>query len=213
MSSPQVQEAFLKRGIPFYQGYGLTEAGPNLLYSDREDLKREGTIGRRATFVDLKLINDAGSESDFGELYVGGPIVFTGYIGREAPELVEGYVRTGDLLERDRDGFYYFRGRKKFMYKSGGENIYPTEIENVFESHPAVIECAVIGVADEKWGEVGKAFVVLNAKINENDLIEYGEKHLAKYKMPKHFSFVDEIPKTSNGKKDYVRLKGEDKHA
>ncbi|MGC9123748.1 MAG: class I adenylate-forming enzyme family protein [Thermoplasmata archaeon] len=203
MSSPQVVNAFLSKGIKFYQGYGLTEAGPNLFYSDEEDLKRNNSIGRKSLFVDLKLIDEEGKESYTGELYVYGPVIYSGYIGNE--EKVE-FVKTGDILERDNDGFYYFKGRKKFMYKSGGENIYPTEIENVLEKHPDIIECAVIGVPDEKWGEVGKAFIVSRKKIAEDEIKKYLLKYIARYKIPKYFVFVSQIPKTPAGKKDYLKL-------
>lgn len=203
MSSPQVVDSFLSRGIKFYQGYGLTEAGPNLFYSSEEDLKRVNSLGRKSIFVDLKLIDENGMESDKGELYVYGPVIYSGYIGND--ENVE-FVKTGDILERDQDGFYYFKGRKKFMYKSGGENVYPTEIENVLENHPDVIECAVIGVPDEKWGEVGKAFIVARKNIKEDELKKYLAYHLAKYKIPKYFIFVSQIPKTPAGKKDYLKL-------
>jgi len=203
MSSPQVVNSFLSKGIKFYQGYGLTEAGPNLFYSDEEDLKRNNTIGRKSLFVDLKLIDEEGKESYTGELYVYGPVIYSGYIGNE--EKVE-FVKTGDILEKDKDGFYYFKGRKKFMYKSGGENIYPTEIENVLEKHPDIIECAVIGVPDQKWGEVGKAFIVSRKKIAEDEIKKYLLKYIARYKIPKYFVFVSHIPKTPAGKKDYLKL-------
>jgi len=203
MSSPQVVNSFLSRGIKFYQGYGLTEAGPNLFYSNEEDLKKINSLGRKSLFVDLKLIDDNGNESNSGELYVYGPIIYSGYIGSD--EKIE-FVKTGDILERDKDGFYYFKGRKKFMFKSGGENVYPSEIENILENHPDILECAVIGVPDEKWGEVGKAFIVPRKNINEEEIKKYLLNYLAKYKIPKYFVFVSQIPKTPAGKKDYLKL-------
>ncbi|MEM0167252.1 MAG: AMP-binding protein [Thermoplasmata archaeon] len=209
MSSPKVIESFLSKNIKFYQGYGLTEAGPNIFYSDEEDLKKEMSIGKKSIFVDLKLIDENNKESNKGELWVGGPIIFSGYLDKNQDETIleKGYVKTGDILERDNDGHYYFVGRKKFMYKSGGENIYPTEIENVIEKHPDVIECAVIGVPDEKWGEVGMAFVVTRKNISEEDLKSFAIKYLAKYKIPKYFIFVNSIPRTPAGKKDYIKLR------
>ncbi len=209
MSSPQVRDAFLSKNIKFYQGYGLTEAGPNIFYSDEEGLKKGMNLGKKSIFVDLKLIDENNKESIRGELWVGGPIIFSGYLDKnqDLTILENGYVKTGDILEKDNDGYYYFIGRKKFMYKSGGENIYPTEIENVIEMHPDVIECAVIGVPDEKWGEVGKAFVVTRRKVSEEELKSFAMKYLAKYKIPKYFVFVNSIPRTSAGKKDYIKLK------
>jgi len=207
MSSPAVVEAFRSKGVKIFQGYGLTEAGPNIFYSSDEDLNRPMSLGRKTPFCDLRLVDENGRESTEGELLVGGPIVFSGYIGRES-SLTDGntYVKTGDILRVDEDGFYYFVGRRKFMYKSGGENIYPTEIESVLEMHPSVVECAVIGVPDEKWGEVGKAYVVLRKETEEEELRKFAERYIAKFKIPKYFEFVNQIPKTSAGKKDYASL-------
>jgi|YelNatPaOPRAMG01_1025707.scaffolds.fasta_scaffold04461_5 fatty-acyl-CoA synthase len=207
MSSPGVVESFRSKGVKIFQGYGLTEAGPNIFYSSDEDLKRPMSLGRKTPFCDLRLVDENGSESTEGELQVGGPIVFSGYVGMEN-SLTGGdtYVKTGDILRMDENGFYYFVGRKKFMYKSGGENIYPTEIESVLEMNPSVTECAVIGIPDEKWGEVGKAYVVLRKEMTEEELRKFAERYIAKYKIPKYFEFVRQIPKTSAGKKDYASL-------
>ncbi|MGC8618435.1 MAG: class I adenylate-forming enzyme family protein [Thermoplasmata archaeon] len=207
MTSQTVVNKFMSKGIKIFQGYGLTEAGPNIFYSSEEDLNRQSSLGRKTIFCDLKLVDENGRESDEGELCVSGPIIFSGYIGSEESASAEDQVKTGDILRRDSDGFYYFVGRKKFMYKSGGENIYPTEIESVLETHPSVSECAVIGVPDEKWGEVGKAFVVTRERTSEDELRKFAEKYIAKYKVPKYFVFVESIPKTSAGKKDYISLR------
>jgi len=208
-SPPPVVKAFRDRGIPFYQGYGLTEAGPNLLYSTPEDLARPGTIGRPNLLAELKLVDERGTEGDVGELLVSGPILFSGYLDDPAASdlAMDGpYVRTGDVLRRDADGFYFFVGRTKLMFKSGGENVYFAEVELALESHPQVVESAVIGVADPKWGEVGRAFLVERSPVADDDLRRYLRERLAAYKVPKSFVRRAEIPHTRAGKKDYPLL-------
>ncbi len=208
-SPPPVVAAFRDRGIPFYQGYGLTEAGPNLLYSTPEDLTRPGTIGRPNLFADLKLVDEQGREGDSGELWVSGPLVFSGYLDdpeTSAAAMAGPYVRTGDVLRRDADGFYFFVGRTKLMFKSGGENIYVAEVEQVLESHPAVVEAAVIGVPDAKWGEVGRAFLVERSPVTDDEIRRFLRERLAAFKVPKSFVRSREIPHTRAGKKDYPEL-------
>jgi fatty-acyl-CoA synthase len=211
--SPEpVVNAFRRRGIPFYQGYGLTEAGPNLLYSTPDDLLRPGTIGRPNLLAELRLVDEGGRDADEGELFVRGPVVFSGYLDEpEATAAVMSgeYVRTGDVLRRDAEGFYYFVGRTKLMFKSGGENVYFAEVELALESHPAVAEAAVIGVPDERWGEVGCAFVRRKTPVEEEELVEFLRGRLARFKVPRRYLWREEIPRTSAGKKDYPRLRRE----
>jgi fatty-acyl-CoA synthase len=116
--------------------------------------------------------------------------------------IVDGWLKTGDLVKRDPEGFYYVVGRKKEMYISGGENVYPAEVEQVIRKFPGILEAAVVGVADEKWGEVGKAFVVfdLGFELVESDLREHCLKSLAKFKVPKYFVQLRELPKGDSGK-------------
>jgi len=115
-------------------------------------------------------------------------------------------VRTGDVLRRDPDGFYFFVGRTKLMYKSGGENVYIAEVEQALETHPAVIEAAVIGMPDPKWGEVGRAYLVERNPVPDDELRRYLRERLAAYKVPKSFVRVKEVPHTRAGKKDYPLL-------
>jgi fatty-acyl-CoA synthase len=208
----RIVRRFLDGGIPFYQGYGLTEAGPNLFYSARDDLEHPGTIGRATPLAELALRSADGDPVDEGELFVRGPLVFSGYLGnpeatREA--LVDGWVATGDCLRRDAEGFYYFVGRRKLMFKSGGENVYPTEVEAALESHPAVVEAAVVGIPDPRWGEVGCAFVRRSGPALEEELVAFLRRRLAHYKVPRRFVWREEIPRTPAGKKDYPRLRRE----
>jgi fatty-acyl-CoA synthase len=207
-----VVRRFRDRGIPFYQGYGLTEAGPNLFYSTPEDAGRPETIGRPTPLAELRLRDEKGEPTDEGELSVRGPLVFSGYwknpdATRDA--LVDGWVATGDLLRRDAEGYYYFVGRRKLMFKSGGENVYPTEVEAALETHPAVLEAAVVGIPDSRWGEVGCAFVRRAAPMEEAELVSFLRGRLAHFKVPRRFVWRDEIPRTPAGKKDYPRLRRE----
>jgi fatty-acyl-CoA synthase len=135
-----------------------------------------------------------------------GPSGFSGYWNnREASAAVfddEGWFHTGDIVEYDEEWYFYVRDRKKDMFISGAENVYPVEIENVLYKHPAVHMCAVIGIPDEKWGEVGKACVVLKPgqSATEAELIQHMQEHLARYKVPKSVAFMDALPLSSMGK-------------
>ena len=211
-SPPPVVNAFRARGIPFYQGYGLTEAGPNLLYSTPDDLSRPETIGRTNLLADMRLVDEEGHDRDVGELLVSGPVLFSGYLddpAASAAAMSGSYVRTGDVLRRDADGYYYFVGRTKLMFKSGGENVYFAEVEAALESHPAVAEAAVIGIPDPRWGEVGCAFVRRSAAVEEEEVVAFLRARLAHFKVPRRYIWRDEIPRTPAGKKDYPRLRHE----
>jgi fatty-acyl-CoA synthase len=184
-------------GVDIVQGYGLTEAAPNVLCLPPEDARRKaGWAGKPYPYVECDL-------SPEGELLVRGPNVFAGYWGNEAAtaEAVrDGWLHTGDVAERDGEGFYRIRGRSKDMVISGGENVYPAEIEDVLAAHPAVVEAAVVGVPDERWGEVCAAFVVLSADASDEELAEFCRTRLARYKVPKSFHVVDALPRNSMGK-------------
>ncbi len=208
-SPPWVVDAFRSKGVPFYQGYGLTEAGPNLFYSDPEDLSHPTTVGRPGLFSDLRLVDEKGDDANAGELLVAGPLLFSGYHGdpeETRATRVGAYFRTGDILRRDGEGFFYFVGRRKLMYKSGGENVYPTEVEDALESHPSIAEAAVVGVPDPKWGEAGLAFYRSASPLPDDEIREFLRSRLAHYKVPREFLRVPAIPRTPAGKKDYPRL-------
>ncbi|MER3461880.1 MAG: acyl--CoA ligase, partial [Armatimonadota bacterium] len=142
-----------------------------------------------------------------GELWLSGPTVMSGYFERPedtAKSLVqrEGrtWLKTGDLARRDADGRYFIVGRAKEMFISGGENVYPVELERALYDHPAVSECAVVGVPDARWGEVGMAFIVLKSPVSQEELRGFLKARLAGYKVPKHWVFLDELPKSGPGK-------------
>lgn len=198
-------DVWAARGVEIVQGYGLTEAAPNVLCLPPEDARRKaGYAGKPYPYVECAL-------SDEGELLVRGPNVFPGYWrneGATAAAFRDGWLLTGDIAERDEEGNYRIRGRLKDMVVSGGENVYPAEIESVLHEHPAVDDAAVIGVPDERWGEVCAAFVVVRAPVGEDELREHCRARLARFKVPKSFHVVAELPRNSMGKiqKSELRL-------
>jgi fatty-acyl-CoA synthase len=210
-------ETWIERGVEIVQGYGLTEAAPNVLCLPPEDARRKlGFAGKPYPHVDValrdaktgSLVEGAGT----GELVVRGPNVFAGYwrnAEATAAAFADGWLLTGDVAERDGEGFYRIAGRIKDMIVSGGENVYPAEIEDVLAGHDAVLEAAVVGVPDERWGEACAAFVVLHdgASATEQELRDHCGERLARFKVPKTFAFVDALPRSSMGKvlKDELR--------
>jgi fatty-acyl-CoA synthase len=197
-------ETWRLRGVEIVQGYGLTEAAPNVLCVPPEDaVRKAGWAGKPYPHVDVRL-------SPESELQVRGPNVFAGYWrnpGATAEVLDGEWLRTGDVAERDEEGFYRIKDRLKDMYISGGENVYPAEVESVLHEHPAVADVAVVGVPDERWGEVGVAFVVPAADISQEQLVEFVHERLARFKAPKVVRFVDVLPRSGLGKvlKDELR--------
>ncbi|MGH3001497.1 MAG: acyl-CoA synthetase [Gaiellaceae bacterium] len=185
------------RGVEIVQGYGLTEAAPNVLCLSPEDARRKaGWAGKPYPYVECALADD-------GELLVRGPNVFPGYRGDEpatAAVFRDGWLLTGDVAERDDEGNYRILGRHKDLVVSGGENVYPAEIEAVLHDHPAVADAAVVGIPDERWGEVCVAFVVLDAPVDTAELRDHCRQRLARFKVPKVFRVLDELPRNSMGK-------------
>lgn len=224
---PYIIETFSKKGVIFRQGFGLTEVGPNCFTLPCEDsLRKIGSVGFPMKASVAKLIADDGSVVEeagkVGELVLSGEHVCMGYYGRDddfAKAYQDGFFRTGDYAMRDGEGYYYIVGRKKEMFISGGENVYPKEIEDRLTMLPEVMECAVVGIPDEKWGEVGLAAITLRGEhfsnLNEvKDSVEaqirdHLKKFLASYKIPKKIVFRDELPKNAVGKIDKMALKNE----
>ena len=204
-------EKWHDKGVYIRQGYGLTEVGPNVFSLHHEDaIKKKGSIGFPNFYFETKLINDNGNEctvNEVGELWIKSPVVTPGYWRNENAtknSLTDGWFHTGDMMKFDEDDYYYVVDRKKNMYISGGENVYPAEVEKYLYTNSKIKEVVVIGVPDAKWGEVGKAFVVLNddEKIEENELHNYCIGNLAKYKIPKYYQIINELPKNEAGKID-----------
>ncbi|TFG34639.1 long-chain fatty acid--CoA ligase [Candidatus Thorarchaeota archaeon] len=205
-----IMEKYWNRGKILKMGYGLTEVGPNNFYLPESDVKRKpSSVGFPVFHCDMRVVDDKGNDvpvGSIGELLLKGPHIFSGYWDEpeETAKTIEpdGWVHTGDLVMKDDEGFYFITGRKKDMFISGGENVYPTEIEEILYKHPAILEAAVIGVPHEKWGEVGKAVIVLKPgnSLTEDEVLQYLDGKLARYKIPKHYEFRDELPKSAAGK-------------
>ncbi len=197
-----------KKGIPVRQGYGLTEFGPNVFsLNEAQSVRKMGSIGFPNFYVDVKVVDEKNqtlSHDQVGELCLKGPMAMTGYWKNPkatAETFEDGWLKTGDLVYFDQEKYFYVVGRKKDMYKSGGENVYPAELEQVIQQLPWVRESAVIGVKDEQWGEVGHAFVsVKNEHFDEKELREHCLKNLAKFKNPKYFTRLPDLPKGDSGK-------------
>jgi len=188
----------------------MTEFGPGVFALSPDDAKRKaGSIGRPNFFVDVKVVDDDGTAvgaNEVGELLLKGPSMSSGYFNDPAAsaEAVDsdGWLHTGDLVRHDEEFFFFVIGRKKDMFISGGENVFPVEIESVLYKHPAIHMCAVIGVPDVRWGEVGKACVVLKPGMTATgeELIAFMKGNLAQYKVPKTVEILDALPLSGMGK-------------
>ncbi|MBW3571367.1 MAG: AMP-binding protein [Gemmatimonadetes bacterium] len=199
-------------GYTFREGYGLTECGPNCFaISDDEAVRRPGSVGWPVPFLQMRLEAEDGGEAEAGEpgeLLLRGPQVFAGYLRtpqRTAEAFTaDGWLRTGDLAVRDADGAYRICGRRKEMYISGGENVFPAEVETALCDCPGVAEAVVVGVPDDRWGEVGRAFVVPRegAMLAEAEVRAHARTRLAGYKVPKAVFILPEIPRLGSGKPD-----------
>ncbi|HXG28689.1 MAG TPA: long-chain fatty acid--CoA ligase [Nevskiales bacterium] len=204
-----VRRHFADKGVRFKQGYGLTEAGVNCFAMELEDAEqRPGSVGKPILNTEAVIRRPDGTpvaRGETGELTLHGAHVFAGYWRRPeetAATLRDGWLWTGDLARQDDDGFFTITGRRKEMFISGGENVFPVEIENALYALPEVAECAVIGVPDARWGEVGLAAVALRpgACADAQRLREALRPKLARYKLPTHFLFLPALPKSGAGK-------------
>ena len=200
---------YLDRGIPFLQGYGMTETSPGALFLGAErSADKAGTAGVASFFTDVRVVRADGGEvapGEKGEVVVAGPNVMRGYWNRPdaTAEVMDGeWFRSGDVAVVDDDGYVTIVDRMKDVIISGGENVYPAEVEDVIYSHPDVAECAVIGVADERWGEVGRAIVVRRAGtgLDETGLLAHLDGRLARFKLPRSVVFTDRLPRSGAGK-------------
>jgi fatty-acyl-CoA synthase len=203
---------WLARGVVMQQAYGMTEAAPGCTVLDSADAERKvGSAGQPVFFTDLRVVRPDGTEvapHEVGEVIVSGPNVMPGYWNdpeRTAEVLVDGWYHTGDAGSLDADGFLYIRDRYRDMIISGGENVYPAEVESALLELPGVLEAAVIGVPDQTWGEVGLAVLVVRANAHADPADPEGIRaalrdRLAGFKVPKHVRFADELPKTATGK-------------
>lgn len=207
---PLIEAWQARHHVPFKQGFGMTEFGPGVFSMGPEHaVRKAGSIGLPNAWVEARLVDDQGAEvgvDQVGELLLKGPACFSGYHAMPAESAASfdamGFFHTGDLARRDAEGFFFIVGRKKDMFISGGENVYPVEIEQALYAHPAVQACAVVGAPDPKWGETGHAFVVLKpgAAATAPELIEHLRGRLARYKVPRAVTFLAALPLTPAGK-------------
>ncbi|KKM12507.1 hypothetical protein SY88_02930 [Clostridiales bacterium PH28_bin88] len=210
----RAMEAF---GHILCQGYGLAESGPLATYLSKEDhlfhgteaeVKRSNSCGKPAPGAEVKVVDADGKEvlpGEIGEIIIRSNRLMSGYWkqpDKTAETIRNGWLYTGDMATVDAEGYIYIVDRKNDLIISGGENIYPREIEEVLYTHPAVLEAAVIGVPDEKWGEAIKAFIALkeSASATEEEIIDYCKQYIASYKKPRSVEFLPELPKNPSGK-------------
>ncbi len=200
---------YAARGLEFCQGYGLTEVGVNCFSLAPEDaVRKAGSVGRPVFHSRARLVDEEGRETPagaVGELALAGPHVCSGYWRRPeatAEAAPDGWWRTGDLAQVDAEGYYYIVGRKKDMFISGGENVYPAEVEGVLATHTGIAEVAVLGQPDPKWGEVGLAVVVPRqpGALTAADVLAFCDGKLARYKIPKAIVFAETLPRNVMGK-------------
>jgi fatty-acyl-CoA synthase len=201
---------YTSRGLTFIQGYGMTEASPGALLLDAAHVEsKAGSAGVPHFFTEVRVVRpdlSAAPPGETGEIVVAGPNVMQGYWGQPqatAEVLADGtWLRSGDAGTADADGYVFVVDRIKDMIISGGENVYPAEVENLLREHPAVADCGVIGVPDARWGEAGRAVVVLRpgAQATEADLLAFLAGKIARFKIPKSVRFTGELPRTGTGK-------------
>ncbi len=204
-----ILRTWIDRGVAMVQGWGMTETSPGGIGLDPSEAERKlGSAGKPLLHTEVKVVNNQGKElpwGEVGELYIRGPNITPGYWNnaRATAESFEGdWLKTGDAARFDDEGFVYIVDRWKDMYISGGENVYPAEVENVLYQLPEIAEAAVIGVPDDRWGETGKAFLVVKSgfSIEEGVVISHCLKNLAKFKVPQSVKFIDALPRNATGK-------------
>jgi fatty-acyl-CoA synthase len=213
---PQLIARFVARGVPVLQVYGSTETCPIAVYTRLGgDLSREGSTGLPGLCCEAAVVDDAGSElppKTPGEIVIRGPNVLCEYWRNEQATrevLQDGWFRTGDIGLRDADGYFWVHERKNNLIISGGENIYPAEVERVLLEHPDVSECGVVGRPDPRFDEVPIAYVIrrTGSQVGVDDLKAHIQSQLARFKVPREILFVDDLPKTALGKVQHFMLK------
>ena len=204
-----ILQGWMDRGIALAQGWGMTETSPGGISLESDDaLRKIGSAGKALMHTEIRIINEAGVDvgpDEVGELLIKGPNITPGYWNNpEATEksFIDGWLKTGDAAKRDDEGFVYIVDRSKDMYISGGENVYPAEVENVIYQLPQIAEAAVIGVPSDRWGETGKAVLVLKPgeALEADAVVGHCLKNLAKFKVPSSVEFIEALPRNATGK-------------
>ncbi|NWG01572.1 MAG: long-chain fatty acid--CoA ligase [Syntrophaceae bacterium] len=199
---------YYRKGIIISQIFGQTEASTITFLSPEDAILKIGSVGLPVFHGEVRIVDKNGKEvspGEVGEIIIRGPTLMSGYWNRPdltAETIREGWLYTGDLARTDDEGYVYIVDREKDMYISGGENVYPAEVEKVLHAHPKIFDAGIVGVPDERWGEVGKAFIVLKTgeTMNNGEVFEFLKGKVAKYKIPKYIEFIEELPKTASGK-------------
>ena len=207
---PTVAERVRAAGYAFREGYGLTECGPNCFaFRSEASVGRPGVVGHPVPFLEMRLVDESLADvppGEPGELLLRGPQLFGGYL--DAPEATravftdDGWLRTGDLAAQEPDGAFRICGRRKEMFISGGENVFPGEVEAVLAALPQIAEVVVVGVPDDRWGEVGRAFVMPRGECTPDAVIAFARSRLAAYKVPQSVVILAELPRLGSGKPD-----------
>jgi acyl-CoA synthetase (AMP-forming)/AMP-acid ligase II/NAD(P)-dependent dehydrogenase (short-subunit alcohol dehydrogenase family) len=212
--SPQLAEAFMDAfGDVLFNGYGSTEVGAVSLATPADLRAAPGTVGRAAPGVAIRIVDDGGravAPGTTGRIFVGSPQLFEGYSGGGSKEMLDGLMSIGDVGHVDRAGRLFIDGRDDEMIVSGGENVFPQEVEELLADHPSIADAGAVGVDDVQFGQRLVAFVVLAAgapSVTEDELKEHVRDHLARYKVPREIRFVDAVPRTSTGKIQRGRLR------
>jgi fatty-acyl-CoA synthase len=206
----ELLQRWAERGVVLQQAYGGTELGPAVTGMSREAVaQRPASCGRAVPFTHVRLVTSEGADApagEVGEVWLKGPSITPGYWRSDGSvdraRTPDGWFRTGDAARMDSGGYYYLVDRVKDMYKSGGENVAPAEVERVLGTHPGIRDVAVIGIPDPVWGEVGRAFVVVRpgAAVSLEELREYCAGRIARYKAPRSLVVVDDLPRNPTGK-------------
>lgn len=187
-------ETCLNKNIPIYKSYGMTETtSQSTTFSVLEHPDKLESVGLPLPGVKIRI--DHPDQEGIGEVLIQSPMLMDGYLGKEP---LPGFINTEDIGYIDEEGFLFILDRRKNIIISGGENIYPQEIENVLYAHPAVQECAIVGMKDEKWGQVPILFIV--SSLDDESILSYLGPKIAKYKLPKKIVHLDELPKNATGK-------------
>jgi len=212
---PSLFEELAKRGLHMQQGFGQTECSAMMSVPKEDVFRKMGSTGKPGFFADIWIAREDGTRAaprEIGEIVAKGPTVMSGYWNlpeKTAEAITDGVLKTGDLGYVDEEGYFYIVDRAKDMYRSGAENVYPAEVEKILAGHPKISNVAIIGVPDEKWGEVGLAFVVTaqGETITEEEIREFLKDKVAKFKHPKAIEFAEDLPLTATMKVKKAELK------